>query len=336
MGLYQRKDSPVWWYSFTINGRRFRGSTGATAKSTAKAIEAARRTGAALATPQAGRWRVNVLTGTYLKSHAAALPSVATVTYQLANLNRLLGKDRFVADLTGADIIEYRAKRRGEGVGNASVNRELQVLRAALNYARRHYRQPLPDIEWKGLFLKEPAGRTRFLSPAEYARLFAACDAELQLIILIAVSTGLRRANIEGLNWHQVNLDQGVARVTVKGGAPHIVKLNAAVIAALARHAPTPRTGPVFTAPNRRKRWEAACRTAGLPDFRFHDLRHTFASWARMAGADIADIKDALHHSDISMTMRYAHITPETHRTAFDAVADMMMPSGPTKMTDAG
>jgi integrase len=323
MGLYKRADSPVWWYSFTINGRRFRGSTGSAVKNTAKAIEAAARTQAALATPVAGRWRISILTGTYLSAHAGHLPSAATTTYQLANINRLIGKDRFVADLSGADVIEYRARRRGEGVGNASINRELQVLRAALNYAHRHYGQPLPGIDWKGLFLKEPPGRTRFLSPAEYARLSAACDDELRTIVLLAVSTGLRRDNIEGLTWEQINLDQGLVHVTVKGGDAHVAKLNAAVIGALARTPPNARKGAVFTEPNRRKRWEAARTAAGLDDIRFHDLRHTFASWARLAGADIADVKEALHHSDISMTMRYAHITPETHRTAFDAVGEL-------------
>lgn len=324
MGLYQRADSPVWWYSFTVNGRRFRGSTGSAVKAVAKGIEAARRTEAAITAPATGRWRISVLTGTYLKSHAGHLPSAATTTYQLANINRLLGKDRFVADLSGADVIAYRARRRGEGVGNASINREMQVLRAAINYAHRHFKQPLPDIDWKGLFLKEPPGRTRFLSPDEYAALVAACDDELRTIILIAVSTGLRRDNIEGIAWEQINLQQGLAHVTIKGGEAHVVKLNAAVVGTLARTAPIARKGKVFTVPNRRKRWEAARAAAGLEgNLRFHDLRHTFASWARLAGADIADVKEALAHSDISMTMRYAHITPATHRTAFDAVAEL-------------
>lgn len=333
MGLYQRTDSPVWWYSFTVNGRRFRGSTGTATKGVAKGIEAARRTDAAHATPQRDKWRVHVLTGTYLTAHAAALPSHATATYQLANLTRILGPNRYVADLTGADVIDYRAKRRGEPgkrgpVSNASVNRELQTLRAAMRYAERHYGQAMPKIEWKGLFLKEPPGRTRFLSPAEFAALSEVCDDELRTIVLIAVSTGLRRDNIESLDWERVNLDQRRARMTTKGGRAHSVKLNGAVVAALARTKPEARNGRVFTKPNRPKRWRAAVTASGLTDFRFHDLRHTFASWARLAGADIADISEALDHADIKMTMRYSHITPETHRTAFDAVADLFSPIG--------
>ena len=327
MGGYQRAGSPFWWYSFTVNGRRFRGSTGATGKQAARAVEAVARAEAQIATPQPGHWRVSTLTGTYLESHGQHLASKATVVYQLAALNAGLGAASFIADITGEKIIQYRAKRRGAGLGPASVNRELQLLRAALKFAERHFNQPVPRIDWRGLFLKEPPGRTHFLSPADFATLSAACDDELRTIVLIAVSTGLRRDNIEGLTWERVNLDQAVAHVIVKGNKSHTVKLNQAVIAALGRTAPAARKGALFTQPNRRKRWEAAKLASGLPPFRFHDLRHTFASWARLAGADIADIKDALDHSDISMTMRYAHITPATHRTAFDAVADLFAPT---------
>lgn len=82
------------------------------------------------------------------------------------------------------------------------------------------------------------------------------------------------------------------------------------------------RNGRVFDAKNFRKRWDKAVVDAKLEDFHFHDLRHTFASWARMAGADIADICDALGHSNISVTMRYAHIEPKQHKSAFDRVSD--------------
>jgi integrase len=80
----------------------------------------------------------------------------------------------------------------------------------------------------------------------------------------------------------------------------------------------------VFVRTGFRRRWANATKAARLDDVRFHDLRHTFASWARIAGADLATIKEAMDHSHISVTMRYAHINPQTHRTAFDAAADML------------
>ena len=81
------------------------------------------------------------------------------------------------------------------------------------------------------------------------------------------------------------------------------------------------RKGQVFDTTNFRKRWYAAVADSRLEDFRFHDLRHTFASWARQSGADIADICEALGHSNIAVTMKYAHIKADEHITAFDRVA---------------
>ena len=65
--------------------------------------------------------------------------------------------------------------------------------------------------------------------------------------------------------------------------------------------------------PNTRRRFEAACRRAGLVDFHFHDLRHTFASWLVMAGVPLPTVSDLMGHKSITMTMRYAHLSP-THR----------------------
>ncbi|MES1985029.1 MAG: tyrosine-type recombinase/integrase [Pseudomonadota bacterium] len=75
---------------------------------------------------------------------------------------------------------------------------------------------------------------------------------------------------------------------------------------------------------NYKRRWAAAVKKAGLVDFRFHDLRHTFASWARMNGADLADICEALDHSGVAVTQRYAHIQPDRVTTAFERVAELL------------
>jgi integrase len=92
----------------------------------------------------------------------------------------------------------------------------------------------------------------------------------------------------------------------------------------------------VFDVTNFRKRWDAAVKAAELEDFRFHDLRHTFASWARMNGADLADIKEALHHSTLNMSLRYAHIKPDEHVTAFDRIAASFSLDVPDIKSDKG
>ena len=84
------------------------------------------------------------------------------------------------------------------------------------------------------------------------------------------------------------------------------------------------RTGQVFDTKNFRREWEKAVKDAKLADFRFHDLRHTNASWARIAGADLADICEALGHSNVAVTMRYAHLTPDAEITPFERVSAVL------------
>jgi integrase len=111
-----------------------------------------------------------------------------------------------------------------------------------------------------------------------------------------------------------------------QGRKPLVIRITPPLAAVLGRTDPKERTGEVFDRTNFRKRFDAAVKASGMVDFHFHDLRHTFASWARMSGADLADICDAMGHSSVSVTMRYAHIKPDTQDTAFDRVGDMLQP----------
>jgi len=200
-----------------------------------------------------------------------------------------------------------------------TVNRDFACLKAALNHARTLHGQEIAALAWKKLKVDEPHHRIRFRSQDEYQALLAASDPELQRIIRLAVATGLRKDNILRLDWREVDLSSGRVTVLIKGDKLHSIRITPEVRAMLATD--TARKGRVFDVTNFRGRWTKAVAAAALDDFRFHDLRHTFASWARMAGADLADICEALGHSDVSVTMRYAHIEPLEHRTAFDRVS---------------
>ena len=76
-----------------------------------------------------------------------------------------------------------------------------------------------------------------------------------------------------------------------------------------------------------RKSWEAALAAAQLGDFRFHDLRHTFASWAVQRGVTLPELKDLLGHATLAMVMRYAHLAPEHLRSAVSRLDDALAPS---------
>lgn len=320
MPLYQRAGSPFWQYSFTLNGTRFRGSTGETERRKAEAVEAERRYEAANRRTHKDPWRLRDCFGAYWSEHAKHTRSSLFVLQKLDALSRILGADTLITDLTNASILDYRATRRGEGLQPQSINRDFNCLKAALNHASVMHGQPIPPLAWKKLRAPEPPNRTRFLSRDEFQALLSVSDPELQRIIRFAVATGLRKNNVLSLDWREVDLSSAIVTVTVKGDKLHTVRLTPEVRAMLA--VDTRRKGRVFDTMNFRRRWTRAVKDADLHDFRFHDLRHTFASWARMAGADLADICEALGHSDVSVTMRYAHIEPIEHRTAFDRVSE--------------
>jgi integrase len=321
MSLYRRKGSPSWWYDFTVDGARFRGSTGAEGKREAKAVEDERKAEARKRPRYSANWKLRYIFGAYWNDHAVGLPSAKTIEYQLAELSDGLGRDTLATKLTAAMLIAYRAKRRGKGLSDASINREFVLLRAALNHAAGVHHQAVPKLDWGKLKVKEPPGRVRFLEFEEYARLLDLAHPAIRPVMICAATTGLRKGNILALDWMQVQLGSRMIQVLMKGNRRHGVRIVPQLMAVLSATPQTERKGKVFDGTNFEKRWRTALKDAGITDFKFHDLRHTFASWARQNGADIADVSEALGHTTVQMTMRYAHIKPDAQDTAFDRVS---------------
>lgn len=324
MSLYRREGSPFWWYDFTIDHQRFRGSTGEEGKRAALKVEDDHKQAARKAGRRPKEWTMHRLCDTYYNEAGQHRRSKETILHQLGKLEDYIGKDRKLAAVTNATIMDYRAKRRGDGLQQHSVNREIVILRAAMRHVQKMHGAPIPSLAWKDLRTVEPVGRTRYLTYEEWDRLLAAADHRLKPILICAVFTGMRKGNILDLDWRQVKLAHRRIDMQVKGNKNHQVRIPPQLLAALSTTSVDERIGKVFDTTNFEKRWRAAVKAAGLDDLRFHDLRHTFASWARQNGADIADVKDALGHSDISMTMRYAHIKPDAADTAFDRVSQAL------------
>lgn len=332
MRIYQRPGSPYWWVAASIRGRRFRRSTGCTGRRQAEQIAAeliaAEQRRAVEGERAHGAWRLRDVTGAYWDEIGRWKRSEAEIFKYFCTLNDIIGQDRLVRDIDTAAILEYRARRRGrDGCSAVTINRDLAMLRAALNHAHAAHGQPLPPISWKRVMVRENPHRIRFASADEFSRLLEHAHPGLRPILIMAVTTGLRRANILGLQWHQVDMGAGIITVPrTKSGRPHIVRMAGPLRGALATLQPDEqlRRGAVFDITNWRRRWMQAKSDADIADLRFHDLRHTFASWARQAGTDIADLKDAMDHSSIAVTMRYAHINPATQITAFDRVAALL------------
>lgn len=257
----------------------------------------------------------------YWTEHGKHKPSAKTILPIIEHLTNGVGTVKMM-DLTNPMLMDYRATRRASVIPQ-TVNRDIATLQAAFNHAANIHGKQVPQIAWKSLKVPENPHRVRFLSRSEYDNLIREAHQSIRPIIAFAVFTGLRKDNILTLKWSQVDLSSGWVRVTLKGNKRHDIRLSSPARAVLSPL--QDRTGKVFDTTNFRKRWYKAIEDAETDDFRFHDLRHTFASWARQAGADLADICEALGHSNIGVTMKYAHIKPDEQITAFDRLGSAFM-----------
>ena len=168
-----------------------------------------------------------------------------------------------------------------------------------------------------------PDGRVRFLDDDERAKLLTACKESpnplLYSCVILALSSGMRQAELMGLKWQDVNLKDGYLilhktkngtrrRVPLAGHALELLKEHAKV-----RRIDTPLLFPSTRTPQKpielRKAFANAMASAGIKDFTWHDLRHCTASYLAMNGASLAEIAEVLGHKTLSMVKRYAHLS---------------------------
>jgi integrase len=151
---------------------------------------------------------------------------------------------------------------------------------------------------------------------------FYACPTWLQPIVALAVSTGMRRSEILGVRW--LDVDTAGSRIMIpqtKNGEGRIVYLNKLAQDALESlaHNHAASTDKMFsgiTPDQVTTAFRRVCKKVEIADFRFHDLRHTAASWLRMAGEDIHTVAQILGHKDLRMAARYQHLSPTFLTTA--------------------
>lgn len=205
----------------------------------------------------------------------------------------------------------------------ATINRVRAVLAGVLTYARkkrlvpRGWTNPMSEV-FPEEFNNE---RTRFLSPEERNRLFAAARVStyprLLLLILMAVTTGARKGELLALRYADLNLDAGTAHVrTSKNGEQRVLPLVPTVIAEIKRFGKAQPEALLFGSIKRpgnpmevKRAFDNAVRAAQVEDFRFHDLRHSCASYLAQNGATLLEIADVLGHKTLDMVRRYSHLT---------------------------
>jgi integrase len=223
----------------------------------------------------------------------------------------------------------------GDGFGRVQLRAGsyLATLSSLYTFAERSgwiAQNPLARFDKRSL--PEAVPRTRFLTREEYRRLLAAADRHLRPIIEMAIATGLRSEELLTLNWRQVDLDRQEVRLEeTKSKRPRVVPLSDRAVAILVANRYIHDGPHVFTNPETGHRYKTlkrsfhtACRRAGISDLRFHDLRHTFASWAVQNGMDLYRLSRILGHSTLQMTTRYAHLATDQLHEAVRSMATSM------------
>lgn len=229
-----------------------------------------------------------------------------------------------------ADSIRQTMKEKG--LANRTINKVLIRFKQVLNFGvERRYILVNPLARYREL--PEPPKKDEFLTVKEIEQLLRAnFDQDIYPVLIVALNTGLRLGEVAGLCWDRVDFNSKQIEVTrtlarkglqetTKTHLKRVVPMNS-VVADVLRKQLRNQTDPRFIFTNRKgeayfvdhlsqRHFKRALRRAGLPSFRFHSLRHTYASHFMMNGGNIYDLQKILGHTKIEMTARYAHLSPE-------------------------
>jgi len=258
----------------------------------------------------------------------------ARTAQQLRIWRELIG-DYSLEELRPAMIADARDQIAATR-GPATVVRYLSALSHAFTVAVKDWQWLDENLAARILWPRQPRGRVRFLSENEREALRRAClDSRCPLlasIVQLALLTGMRRGEILNLKWNNVDLERARLILTdTKNKERRQVPLVPEAFGIInAMQVGPNRTADSFVFPKRGDRrrpvridsaWRRAVKTAGLEDFRFHDLRHTAASYLAMTGATTNEIAEILGHKTLDMVKRYAHLTTSHSAKVLDRMA---------------
>lgn len=303
------------------------------AKKWAQQTESAIREGRHFKTSEAKRHTLAELIDRYCRDVLPSKPKIARdQTQQLAWWKEEIGSYA-LADVTPSLLAECRDKLgreitvRNKPRSPASVVRYMAALSAAFTTAVKEWGWVEDSPMRKVTKPREPRGRVRFLSDDERSRLLQACKEStnpyLYTVVVLALSTGMRQGEIMSLTWDDVDLNQGRAILhETKNGERRAVAITGHALELLRELGKVRRIDCNLLFPGKqnalqkvqksmdlRTPWETAVKKAELQDFKFHDLRHSAASYLAMNGASLAEIAEVLGHKTLAMVKRYAHLS---------------------------
>jgi len=340
-GIYKR--GRIWWIRYAgPDGKIIRESSGSTKFRDAEAMLIQRRQmakeGKEPEVKRIANYLFNELAEQYLEwsQRQRSFRSKRLFVKQLQEEFGNLPLRRFNTML----LEQFQSKRLQKGNKPATANRLLATLKHMFTKA----------VEWnlveeevlkrirKVRLLEENNRRLRYLTPEECQELIRACDPHLRPIVVTALNSGMRKSEVLNLRWENVDLQNGFILLDqTKNGERREIPINATLRETLmglfigrAKRIDIPWVfyDPVTGKPYQsvKRSFASACRRAGIKDFTFHCLRHTFASHLVMAGVDLTTVKELLGHKNLTMTLRYAHLAPSHKVNAVNALDGKLNP----------
>jgi integrase len=335
MGLYKR--GGVWWMRFSHRDKQVRRSMETTNKRVAEKIQAKVLTqiaeGKWLDKPIGADRTLKELLERYMEMHSKrnkAQKSCIRDRSLSAHLNRYLG-DWMIADISSRAVADYKYSRREEGAAPNTVNNELRLLSHAFNLAVKEWEWV--DFNPVSRVTKERVDNEveRWLTHEEEDKLLASSPQWLKEIVVFALNTGLRQAEILDLTWDRVDLfrktftileqkNRGKDTLPLNEQALNVLKERAKIRSIKSNLVFFGKEGTRLDASNLRRAFYVAIERAGIERLRFHDLRHTFATWLVQAGVDLYKVQRLMRHKTPLMTQRYAHHYPESLRDGVEVL----------------
>jgi len=238
-------------------------------------------------------------------------------------LKRFFG-DKNLSDIT-PHLIEKFKVERVKAVSPAATNRALTLLKSMFNRAIEWEKFDGQNPVTKIKFFREDNHKLRYLEREEIRRLIDCCENIIRPLVIVAVNTGMRRGELFNLKFQDIDFNKGIIHLLrTKNGERRELPMNEAVKRAILESKAHSTSEYVFSTIQGnqftviKRPFARALKMAGIENFRFHDLRHTFASQLAMASVDLNTIRELMGHKSLKMTLRYAHLSSNHKNQAVD------------------
>jgi integrase len=324
--MYTRGKGKVWWTSIKGERRSLETKNKKAAENFERKLKTLQLEGKFLdKLPGEGKY-VSEMLDRFIEEHG---PKVSEGTFK-SYLTSVKPIKRFfktfkLTEIRPRDVVAFKKHRLATGIKPASVNREVSCLSKAYNLAMKEWEWVRDNPCSKVSREKENNQRIRWLYTDEEERLISACHDDIKDIVIFAIETGMRLGELLALRWTDVSIVRETATVMKsKNHQPRTIPLEKRPVEVLKRIASSKKvvvgfvfpssTGTKLDGNNLRKEFSKALKAAGIEDFRFHDLRHTYGTRLAQAGVELFTISRLMGHKDVKTTMRYLHHSTETLR----------------------